>query len=206
MANTFLKAQGVDIAASLYDPDELSVAKGVLARAAAESGKRKFTFYIPQDGVVALKADPAVATRIVDWSAHVIASIESYPSRPSATSMHIGEHEMILDIGPFSAAFIAGAMQLTETVVWNGTMGVTETHGLQGPIGPFSHGTSVIMDAMLGQSGSNAHSMHKPISLVGGGDTVGYVQSRGLTAAFGHVSTGGRRQFGAYGRQVATRS
>jgi phosphoglycerate kinase len=92
---------------------------------------------------------------------------------------------MILDIGPFSGAFIAGGLQLAGSVVWNGTMGVTETTGLQGPIGPFAHGTELIIEAMLGQFG------HRPFSLVGGGDTVGYIEERKLVASFDHVSTGG---------------
>jgi 3-phosphoglycerate kinase len=185
MANTFLKAQGIDVASSLFDKDELGVAKDVMAKARAEAKKRKFVFYIPQDGVVAHKIDRAAGTRIVDWSAHVIADIESYPKRPPAKASQILEHEMILDIGPFTGAFIAGALQQAETVVWNGAMGITEVQGLQGPIGPFAHGTDLIMEAMLGQWGN------RPFSLVGGGDTVGYIESRGLVKAFDHVSTGG---------------
>ncbi|HEX8182642.1 MAG TPA: phosphoglycerate kinase [Candidatus Saccharimonadales bacterium] len=188
MANTFLKAQGIDVAASLVDSDEIGVAKDIIAKAQKEAAKRKFVFYVPQDGVVASKIDPAASTRIVDWSAHVIADIEHYPKRAPVSSGSIAEHEMILDIGPFTGAFIAGALQLAETVVWNGTMGVTETRGLQGPIGPYAHGTNLIMEAMLGQFGNGST---KPFSLVGGGDTVGYVQNRGLVQAFGHVSTGG---------------
>ena len=92
---------------------------------------------------------------------------------------------MILDVGPFSGAFIAGGIQLANTVVWNGTLGVTETPALGGPVGPFAHGTELIVDAILGDYG------HRPFSLVGGGDTVGYVESRKLTGAFNHVSTGG---------------
>ena len=93
--------------------------------------------------------------------------------------------ESLLDIGPSSAAFIAGSIQLAKTVIWNGTMGVAEVKGLQGPIGPFAHGTDVIVDAMLGQFG------HKPFTLVGGGDTVAYVESQRLANAFDHISTGG---------------
>jgi len=188
MANTFLKANGHDVAASLYDKNELSVAKDIMSEAAAEAKKRRFNFYVPQDGVVATKLDKSAPTRIVDWSTHVIAEIENYPKRPSSQASKIAEHEMILDIGPFSGAFIAGAIQLVDTVVWNGTMGVTETEGLQGPVGPFSHGTDLIMEAMLGQF---RDSKHKPFSLVGGGDTVGYIEQCGLVEAFGHVSTGG---------------
>jgi phosphoglycerate kinase len=64
-------------------------------------------------------------------------------------------------------------------------MGVTETDGLQGPVGPYSHGTELVVEAMLGQFGN------RPFSLVGGGDTVGFVRERGLVEAFDHVSTGG---------------
>lgn len=189
MANTFLKAEGIDVAASLYDKDELGVANDIMAKARHEATKRKFTLYIPQDGVVAHKVDRSVPTRIVDWSAHVIADIENYPKRTPAKSGHIAEHEMILDIGPFTGAFIAGALGQAETVVWNGAMGVTEIKGLQGPIGPFAHGTDLVMEAMLGQFSSSPS--NRPFTLVGGGDTVGYIESRGLTGAFNHVSTGG---------------
>lgn len=185
MANTFLKARGMDVAASLYDKDEVGVAKDIMHEAEKEAEKRKFVFYIPQDGVVATKVDKSTPTRIVDWSAHVIASIESYPKRPAHATSKVEAHEMILDIGPFTGAFIAGAMQSMETVVWNGTMGVAEVDGLQGPVGPFAHGTDLVMEAMLGQFGN------RPFSLVGGGDTAAYVQGRKLTSAFDHVSTGG---------------
>jgi phosphoglycerate kinase len=76
-------------------------------------------------------------------------------------------------------------MQLAGTVVWNGAMGVTETDGVRGPVGPYAHGTELVMEAMTGQFG------HRPCSLVGGGDTVGYIEARGMEKAFDHVSTGG---------------
>lgn len=185
MANTFLKAQGVEIGDSLVDNDELPLAKEILAKACAKSQKQYFVFYLPQDGVVASKIDKAAPTRIVDWSAHVIAEIENYPKRPPHAASHVHAHEKILDIGPFSGSFIAGSMQLANTVVWNGTMGVTETAGLQGPIGPYAQGTELIIEALTGQMG------HRPFSLVGGGDTVGYIEQRKLVNMFNHVSTGG---------------
>lgn len=188
MANTFLKAQGLPVGDSLYDKDELGVAKDIIHRASQESKQRRFVFYLPQDGVVASKVDSAAPTRIVDWSAHLIADIENYPKRPPAAASHVREHEMILDAGPFTGAFIAGAMQLVATVVWNGTLGVTETKSLHGPVGPFAHGTDLVMETMLGKF---IQGQQRPFSVVGGGDTVGYVQSRGLTEAFDHVSTGG---------------
>lgn len=185
MANTFLAAEGIDIAHSLYDKADLPVAKDIMRKARDEAKKRRFIFAIPRDGVVANKIDKSRPTRIVDWSAHVIADIENYPHRPPARASHILWEEMILDIGPFSGSFIAGGIQLANTVVWNGTMGVTETAGLQGPIGPYAHGTELVIEALLGQFG------HKPFTVVGGGDTVGYLENRKLVEHFGHVSTGG---------------
>jgi len=185
MANTFLAAEGIDISKSKYEPNDVPIAKDILTAAREKAKKERFIFYVPQDGVVAKLVDKTAHTRIVDWDAHVIAEVESYPKQPSEKSRTIGDDEMILDIGPFSGAFIAGGIQLANTVVWNGTMGVTETPALQGATGPFSQGTELIVDAMLGDYG------HRPFSFVGGGDTVGYVESRKLTGAFNHVSTGG---------------
>lgn len=185
MANTFLHATGLNVGKSKIEPDDLPLAKEIMHKVAEVKKQRDFVFYLPQDGVVAKKLDPAAPTRIVDWSAHVIADIEAYPKRPLHEASQVEDDEMILDIGPFSGAFIAGLLQLAETVVWNGTMGVTETKGLQGPVGPTAHGTELLTEAMLGQFGN------RPFSIVGGGDTVGFVQSRGLTASFDHVSTGG---------------
>ncbi len=185
MANTFLHATGLKVGKSKIEPDDLPLAKEIMHKVEAVKKERDFVFYLPQDGVVAKKLDTAAPTRIVDWSAHIIADIEAYPKRPLHEASQIADDEMILDIGPFSGAFIAGLLQLAETVVWNGTMGVTETKGLQGPVGPTAHGTELLTEAMLGQFGN------RPFSIVGGGDTVGFVQSRGLTASFDHVSTGG---------------
>jgi 3-phosphoglycerate kinase len=185
MSNTFLAAEGVDIAESMYEKTDLSVAKDIIAKARAREAEGSFVFYIPQDAVVAHKMDKTAATRIVDFSAHVIADIENYPKRPPHSASTIHEHEMILDIGPFSGSFIAGSMQLAKTVVWNGSMGVTEVAGLQGPVGPFAHGTQLVIQALLGQFGN------RPFSVIGGGDTVGYVENLGLVEHFNHVSTGG---------------
>jgi phosphoglycerate kinase len=185
MANTFLLAEGIDIGKSMADKQDLPLAKEIIEKARTKAKQQRFVFYLPQDGVVAHKIDKTVPTRIVDWDAHVIASIENYPKRPPKKSGIVTDSELILDIGPFSGAFIAGGMQLASTVIWNGAMGVTETDGLQGPIGPFAHGTETIVEAMLGEFG------HKPFTVLGGGDTVGYIEERKLTDHFNHVSTGG---------------
>lgn len=185
MANTFLLAKGIAVGKSLAEPDDVPLAKRIIKRASDKAKKQRFVFYIPQDGVVAESLDKHAKTRIVDWDAHVIADIENYPKRAPRATEHVRADERILDIGPFSGAFIAGSMQLANTVVWNGAMGVTEVPSVHGPIGPFAHGTDLVVDALLGEYG------HKPFSVLGGGDTVGYVESQGLIDAFGHVSTGG---------------
>lgn len=185
MANTFLDAKGVKVGKSLVEQDDLGLARDIMQKAAEKSKNQHFVFYLPQDAVVATSLDKTATTRIVDWDAHVIADIESYPKQPASRSSTIDENEMILDIGPFSGAFIAGSLQNAETAVWSGTMGVTETPALNGPVGPFAHGTELIVEAMLGDWGN------KPYSLVGGGDTVAYVEERKLAGSFNHVSTGG---------------
>ena len=185
MANTFLKAQGVEIGESLSDDDELDTAHEVLDSARAEAKKRNFVFYLPQDGVVSTEIDSKTTTRIVDWDAHVIADIESYPAQPKKAASTVGKHEKILDIGPYSGAFISGAMQLVSTVVWNGTMGVSEIAAPHSPIGPFAHGTQAVIDALVGRYGN------RPFSVLGGGDTIAYIEHLEMTDMFNHVSTGG---------------
>lgn len=185
MANTFLLAEGHDVAKSLVTPDDVPLAKAIIEKARKKAKKSHFIFYLPQDGVVASSLDSKAKTRIVDWTAHVISSIENYPRKPLHADSHMHANEMILDIGPISASFIAGGIQMANTVVWNGTMGVTETKSLLDAIGPFAHGTEIIVESMLGRHG------HKPFTVVGGGDTVGYVEEQGLVPAFDHVSTGG---------------
>jgi 3-phosphoglycerate kinase len=185
MVHPFLVARGIEIGESLYDKADLAVAKDVMVKAEAEAKRRPFIFAVPHDGVVAEKIDKTAPTRIVEWTTHTMADIQNYPHRVPAKASTVHAREKILDIGPFSASFIAGGVQLANTVIWNGTMGVTETESLQGPVGPTAHGTQTVIEALLGELG------HKPFTVVGGGDTVGYVESRKLVEAFGHVSTGG---------------
>jgi len=185
MANTFLLAEGIETGKSLVEPEDVPLAKDILEKARRKAKNQGFVFYLPQDGVVASAIDKRAATRIVDWDAHIIADIEHYPKRSPRNASQIADDEMILDIGPFSGAFIAGGMQLANTVIWNGAMGVTETASLNGPIGPFAHGTELLMDAIAGQFG------HQPFSVAGGGDTVGYIEDRHMAKFFSHVSTGG---------------
>lgn len=185
MANTFLEAQGIEVGDSLIDEDEIDTAHDIIEKVRQVCASRKFIFYLPQDGVVARKVDKGAKTRIVDWDAHVIASIEAYPKKPKPETAKVRKDEKILDIGPFSASFISGAMQMCKTVVWNGTMGVSEIPSVLGPVGPFAHGTEAIIDSLVGKYGN------KPFSLLGGGDTTAYIDRRGMNDMFNHVSTGG---------------
>ena len=88
-----------------------------------------------------------------------------------------------------SASAIKGAVSQANTVIWNGTAGVTEVPGLHGAAAPFAHGTRVITEGLIG---TRAGDKNTPFTIVGGGDTVGYVESvSGLREQLGHVSTGG---------------
>lgn len=185
MANTFLATQGIKIGKSKYEPEAVEIARDIIERANEKSATQKFTFYIPQDGVVATAVDKSVPTHVVDWGNHFLAEAMSYPRNPSRQLIEVAEDELILDTGPSSVAFINGAIQMAGTVVWNGTLGVTEVAALNGPVGPFAHGTESIIEGLTGDYGS------KPYTVVGGGDTAGYIEGRMLTNAFNWVSTGG---------------
>lgn len=185
MANTFLVAKGMKVGKSKYDAEDLELAHDIMARAEEKAKDGKFAFYLPQDFVVSKNIDGSTPTRLVDIDAHRPALTLSYPQNPPQESSEPADDEMILDIGPFSAAFIAGGVQLTGTVIWNGTLGITETPATNDPVGPFAHGTETIIEALAGDFG------HKPYSLVGGGDTASYIEERGLTNSFDFVSTGG---------------
>ncbi|HUC95780.1 MAG TPA: phosphoglycerate kinase [Candidatus Saccharimonadia bacterium] len=185
MANTFHLANGMDIGSSLADRSDIELSKDILDLAKKKAKRAKFSFYLPQDGVVADDMIKPTYTRIVDFGSHAISDIEAYPKLPKRTSFEVKKNEKILDIGPFSGAFIAGSIQLASSVIWNGTLGVTETKSVVGPVGPFSHGSELVIEALLGQFGS------KPFSIIGGGDTVAYIEGLKLESAFSHVSTGG---------------
>ena len=144
MSNTFLLAEGIGVGESLAEPEEVPLAKKILEKARKKAKQGEFVFYVPQDGVVSKKMESNTTTRIVDWGTHIIADTESYPKKPTREAGKIGRDEQILDIGPFSGAFIAGSMQLANTVIWNGAMGVTEIEGLLSASGPFSHGTELV--------------------------------------------------------------
>jgi 3-phosphoglycerate kinase len=188
MANNFLVAEGISVGKSLVDKESIGHAKRILADARAAEKERNFNFLIPVDAVVSTAIDGTKPTRVIDLTADTLADMEAYPKKPTRKSYSIAADEMVLDIGPMSAYQIAGAVRLANTVVWNGTLGVTETKGIAAAHPPFSHSTKIAVEAMIGLS--NRHK-NKAFTLVGGGDTVGYVENEGLVDDFSHVSTGG---------------
>jgi phosphoglycerate kinase len=188
MGNNFLMAEGFKMGKSIVEPEVMDTTKEILERAREAERQRDFNFLVPVDVVVSTSHDGTQPTRIVDLASHSLADIEAYPKKPDPRAFTINDDEMMLDIGPISAAHVAGTIKLSKTVIWNGTCGVTEVKGIAGTSDPYSHGTRLIVDAMIGTS--NQHH-HKPFSLVGGGDTAGYVESEGLLEDFNHVSTGG---------------
>ena len=188
LANTFLLAEGHAVGTSLAEPNDVPLAKEILTKAHKKAKNGRFTFFVPRDVIVAKDISPEVETRIVDLSHNTWADIESYPKRPEEKAFLVADEEKILDIGPFSASHIAGAMKFAKTVIWNGTCGVTEVKGLAGAADPFAHGTKILVEAMIGDTDQQDH----PFVVVGGGDTVSFVESQhGLREQLGHVSTGG---------------
>jgi 3-phosphoglycerate kinase len=188
LANNFLHAEKIPLGKSLVDKEDFHLASELLAKARRAERERNFQFMVPVDGVASTDIGGKAKTRVIDFAADTLADIQSYPAKPPRPSFHIGHNEMLLDIGPISASRIAGAVGLSQAVVWAGTLGVTETPGLAGAAAPFAHGTKMVVEAVIGSS--NRHK-NKAFSLVGGGDTVAYVESQKLTKDFSFVSTGG---------------
>ena len=187
MANNFLLTEGHGVGRSIIDKSSAGLTKEILALARAAEATRPFNFIVPVDGVVSTLTDGRAPTRVVDFS-NSLADIETYPKRPKPASYTVAADELILDIGPLSAQRIAGTVTASRTVIWNGTAGVTETRGLSSAIGPFSHGTRVIVEAIIGTSRNHKN---RPFSVVGGGDTTSYIEQQKLLDDFNFVSTGG---------------
>ncbi len=188
IANNFLLAEGFKMGSSMVEPEAMDITLEVLERARIAERERNFHFMIPVDVVVSKRKDGLGPTRIVDLASHSIDDIEAYPKKPEHAAYTIASDEMMLDIGPVSAAYVAGAIKMSNTVVWNGTAGITEVAGIGGAAAPYTHGTQIIVSAMMGAS--NRHK-NKSFTLVGGGDTAAYVEGEGLVDDFSHVSTGG---------------
>ena len=152
IANTFLLAAGVPIGKSLAEPDLVSEAKAVIAAMAARGAEVP----IPVD-VVCAKAFKADAPATVKAPAEVAAD------------------DMILDIGPKTAALLADKLKAAGTIVWNGPVGVFEFDA-------FARGTETIARAI---AASDA------FSIAGGGDTLAAIAKYGIEKDIGYISTGG---------------
>lgn len=152
IANTFLAAQGVNIGQSLYEPDWVEPAK-ILMKTAKAKGV-----------VIPLPVDVTVAKT---FSAQAKADHKKLAD--------IAADDLILDVGPKTAATYPAMMQAAKTILWNGPVGVFEFPA-------FSHGTQALGEAI-------AHS--QAYSVAGGGDTLAALDQFQLADKISYVCTGG---------------
>ena len=152
IANTFMLAAGLPIGKSLAEPDLVDQAKAVIEAMRARGAEVP----IPTD-VVTAKAFKADAKAEVKAAADVAAD------------------DMILDIGPQTAAKLADQLRKAGTIVWNGPVGVFE-------MAPFENGTKVIAQAIADSPA---------FSIAGGGDTLAAIAKYGIEDKVGYISTGG---------------
>ncbi|MBL5973411.1 MAG: phosphoglycerate kinase [Candidatus Leucobacter sulfamidivorax] len=158
MLFTFLAAQGRAVGASLLEADQLDTVRGYL-ETAARRGVR-----------IVLPSDVVVAEAFAADAAHEVVAADAIESSSFGAS-GIG-----LDIGPVSAAAFAAVIAESETVFWNGPMGVFEMPA-------FAAGTRTVAEALAETDG---------FTVVGGGDSAAAVRALGFDdAQFGHISTGG---------------
>jgi phosphoglycerate kinase len=155
MAYTFLKAQGLPIGKSLVEEDKIELAKKILA----DAKQRNFKFLLPSDSVIAPEFKPDSPATIVDVSA-------------------MPADQIGLDIGPKTIAAYKAEIAKSETIVWNGPMGVFEMPA-------FAKGTLEIAKAVAAATTGGA------ISIIGGGDSVAAVHQAGVANRISHISTGG---------------
>jgi len=147
IANTFLAAKGFEVGRSLMEADLLDEARGILARVAV---------LLPTDVVVALELDAGAGATV----------------RPVGD---VADDEMILDIGPQSAAALCELVDGAGTILWNGPVGVSE-------IEQFASGTKALSEA-IAASGA--------FSVAGGGDTLAAIDRFGVADRISYISTGG---------------
>jgi phosphoglycerate kinase len=152
IANTFIAALGHGVGKSLVEMDLIDTARQIIADAKA----RGADIPIPSDVVVApaFAADAPATIRRID---------------------EVGADDMILDIGPDTAARYATLIRQAGTVVWNGPVGVFEFDA-------FGHGTETLARAIAES---------KAFSIAGGGDTLAAVDKYGIASDISYISTGG---------------
>ncbi|WP_271271996.1 phosphoglycerate kinase [Aliamphritea hakodatensis] len=147
IANTFLAAAGKPVGKSLCEHDLIDTAKALMA---------KVNIPLPVDVVVAK-----------EFSESAAAEIKSVDD--------VAEDDMILDIGPESAAQLAALLADAGTIIWNGPVGVFE-------FDQFGDGTKVLSAAIAANSG---------FSIAGGGDTLAAVDKYAIADQVSYISTGG---------------
>lgn len=152
IANTFMKAVGLNIGKSLVEADLVGEAQAIIDMMAA----RGATVPIPVDVVCAKEFSPSAAATV-----KAVADVE--------------DDDMILDIGPQTAATLAGQIAHAGTIVWNGPVGVFE-------FDQFGNGTKVLAHAIADSHG---------FSIAGGGDTLAAIAKYDITDKIGYISTGG---------------
>ena len=152
IANTFIAALGHSIGNSLCEPALIDAAKKVIA----DAKRRKVDLPIPVDVVVA-----------TEFSANATATVRLVHQ--------VKDDEMILDIGPETAASYAELIAKAGTVVWNGPVGVFEYDA-------FGKGTQTLAKAIAAS---------KAFSIAGGGDTLAAVEKYGIAKDVSYISTGG---------------
>jgi phosphoglycerate kinase len=152
IANTFLLAMGLPIGKSLAEPDLVGEAKAVIEAMKA----RGAAVPIPTDVVVAQR-----------FAADAEATVKAVAD--------VAADDLILDIGPKTAAVLAAQLKAAGTIVWNGPVGVFEFEA-------FSHGTEAIARAIAESPA---------FSIAGGGDTLAAIAKYGIEKDVGYISTGG---------------
>ena len=151
IANTILAATGVSVGKSLYEPDQVPFAQRLLA---GEFGKAE----------IPLPTDVVVGT-----------SLEAGAKGSVKRVRDVAADEMILDIGPDTAASYAERLARAGTIVWNGPVGVFENP-------EFAAGTKRVAGAVAAS---------KAFSIAGGGDTLAAIEQFGVGDKISYVSTGG---------------
>jgi len=152
IANTFLLAGGFPIGKSLAEPDLLAEAKAVIEAMKARGAEVP----IPVDVVTAK-----------EFKADAVASVKN--------AADVAADDLILDIGPKTAALLAEKLLAAGTIVWNGPVGVFEFDA-------FAHGTETVARAIAKSSA---------FSIAGGGDTLAAIAKYGIEKDIGYISTGG---------------
>jgi len=152
IANTFIAAAGYGVGKSLCEPDLIETARKIVADAKARGAE------------IPLPTDVVVAKQFLPDAEATVKAVDA-----------VAEDDLILDIGPDTAAAYAALIAKAGTVVWNGPVGVFEFEA-------FAKGTETLARAIAAS---------KAFSIAGGGDTLAAVDKYGIADQVGYISTGG---------------